>query len=111
MDELLKTDKLYYTISEVANIFNVKPSLIRFWENEFDIIRPQRNKKGNRLFTKKDIENFYIIYHLIKEKGYTIQGAKKKLKLLPPSDTTNKTEIVMILKKIKTFLLDIQKNL
>ena len=72
--------KLYYSIGEVAEMFEVNTSLIRFWENEFDIIKPQKNKKGNRLFTKKDIDNFHVIFHLVKEKGYTLEGAKKKLK-------------------------------
>ena len=71
-------EKIYYSIGEVANMFNVKTSLIRFWENEFDIIKPHKNKKGNRLFTKQDIDNFHIIYHFVKERGLTLKGAKKK---------------------------------
>ncbi|MDD4215593.1 MAG: MerR family transcriptional regulator, partial [Bacteroidales bacterium] len=71
-------EKIYYSIGEVAEIFEVNTSLIRFWEKEFDIIRPFRNKKGNRLFTKEDVKNFYIIYHLVKERGFTLQGAKDK---------------------------------
>ena len=70
----IKTEKLYYSIGEVARIFDVNTSLIRFWENEFDIIKPQRNKKGNRLFTRADVDNFHLIYNLVKERGYTIQG-------------------------------------
>ena len=68
----VKVEKLYYTIGEVARMFKVNTSLIRFWEKEFDIIKPKKNKKGNRLFTQKDIDNFYIIYHLVKEKGMTL---------------------------------------
>jgi DNA-binding transcriptional MerR regulator len=108
--DCLKEEKIYYTIGEVAAMFNVKTSLIRFWENEFDIIRPYRNAKGNRLFTKQDIENFHTIYHLIKERGYTIQGAKNKINS-NPSDMVQKGEIVIILKKIKEFLLEIKNNL
>ena len=85
--------KLYYTIGEVANIFDVNTSLIRFWEKEFDIIKPKKNKKGNRLFTEKDVDNFFIIYHLVKERGFTLQGAKDKLKE-NPEDTINQIEIV-----------------
>lgn len=72
--------KLYYSIGEVAKIFDVNASLLRFWEKEFDIIRPKKNKKGDRLFTQEDISNFRTIFHLVKERGYTLQGAKEKLK-------------------------------
>ncbi len=74
------TVKLYYSIGEVAAIFGVNTSLIRFWEKEFDIIKPTKNKKGNRLFTIEDIENFKKIFALVKGEGYTLQGAKEKLK-------------------------------
>ena len=69
--------KLYYTIGEVAEMFDVNTSLIRFWEKEFSIIQPKKNRKGNRMFTPKDIENLQVIYHLLKERGYTIEGAKR----------------------------------
>lgn len=72
--------KLYYTIGEVSELFDVNSSLIRFWEKEFTIIQPKKNKKGNRLFTPKDIVNFNKIYQLVKVKGYTLEGAKKALK-------------------------------
>ncbi|MCK4638586.1 MAG: MerR family transcriptional regulator, partial [Bacteroidales bacterium] len=70
-------ERLYYSIGEVAKMFNVNTSLIRFWEKEFDIIKPKKNKKGNRLFTQQDVDNFYVIYNLVKERGYTLQGAKE----------------------------------
>jgi DNA-binding transcriptional MerR regulator len=73
-------EKLYYTIGEVAAMFGVNTSHIRFWSNEFDVIRPATNKKGNRLYTRDDIENFRKIYHLVKEKGFTLRGAKTELK-------------------------------
>lgn len=73
-------EKLYYTIGEVANMFNVNTSHIRFWSKEFDVIRPATNKKGNRMYTQPDIENFKKIYHLVKEKGFTLKGAKSELK-------------------------------
>ena len=72
--------KLYYPISEVAAMFDVNVSLIRFWENEFDILKPKKNKKGNRLFTPEDIECLKIIYNLVKEQGLTLDGAKKYIK-------------------------------
>ncbi|RLI60490.1 MAG: MerR family transcriptional regulator [Promethearchaeia archaeon] len=102
--------KLYYTIGEVADIFNVNTSLIRFWEKEFDIIKPKKNKKGNRLFTEKDVDNFFIIYHLVKERGFTLQGAKDKLKD-NPDDTINQIEIVKSLEDVKSFLLDLKKQI
>ena len=73
-------EKLYYTIGEVAQMFNVNTSHIRFWSKEFDVIRPATNKKGNRLYTQSDIENFRKIYHLVKEKGFTLKGAKTEMK-------------------------------
>lgn len=99
-------EKLYFTISEVAQKFNVATSLIRFWETEFDILKPRKTAKGNRLYSKKDIENFSLIYHLVKEKGYTLDGAKKKLKEGVSVDATNinNAEIVTHLKNIKKFL-------
>ena len=78
-------EKLYYSIGEVAQMFGVSNSLIRFWETEFTILKPRKNAKGNRLFTKKDIENLKIIYHLVKEKGFTLEGARKRLKEAKPS--------------------------
>lgn len=72
-------DKLYYPIGEVARAFDVNTSLIRYWEQEFPILKPKKNKKGNRYFTPEDIKNLKIIYHLVKEKGYTLDGAKVAL--------------------------------
>jgi DNA-binding transcriptional MerR regulator len=73
-------EKLYYTIGEVAQMFQVNTSHIRFWSKEFDVIKPATNKKGNRLYTQADIDNFRKIYHLVKEKGFTLKGAKTELK-------------------------------
>jgi len=108
-----ETEKLFYSIGEVAEMFEVNTSLIRFWEKEFDIIKPQKNKKGNRLFTKKDIENFRIIYHLVKDKGYTLQGAKEHLKDTKVSkEVINKNaEAIDKLKKLKEALLELKKEL
>jgi len=101
-----KVEKLYYSIGEVAGMFNVNTSLIRFWEKEFDIIKPKKNKKGNRLFTQKDIDNFHIIYHLVKEKGMTLKGAKKKMKE-NKEDTEHNFEIIKSLEQIKEMLSDL----
>lgn len=105
-----ETVKLYYTIGEVSEMFKVKTSLIRFWEKEFEIIQPKKNKKGNRLFTQEDVDNFYIIYHLVKERGFTLQGAKSKLKE-NKNDTTSNIEIVKSLSSIKEFLLQLKKEI
>ena len=105
-----KIEKIYYTIGEVAKIFKVNTSLIRFWENEFEIIKPHKNKKGNRLFTPKDIENFHLIYHLVKEKGLTLKGAEKKLNE-NKEDVINSFEVVKKLQEIKALLIDIKDNM
>jgi DNA-binding transcriptional MerR regulator len=105
-----KVEKLYYSIGEVAEMFKVNTSLIRFWEKEFDVIKPKKNKKGNRFFTKEDIDNFHLIYHLVKEKGMTLSGAKKKLKE-NKDDTQNNFEVIKTLTEIKKLLLDIKENL
>lgn len=103
-----KIEKLFYNIGEVAEMFKVNTSLIRYWEKEFDIIKPAKNNKGNRLFTKQDIENFYIIYHLVKEKGMTLKGAQLKMKE-NREDTINNFEVVKTLKEIKTMLLEVKE--
>lgn len=102
--------RIYYTIGEVAAMFDVNTSLIRFWEKEFDIIQPKKNKKGNRLFTQKDVDNFHLIYNLVKERGYTLKGASEKLRK-NPEDTLKEYEIVKSLNKIEKFLLDVKKEL
>ena len=103
-------DKLYYSISEVSDLFGVNPSLIRFWEKEFEVLKPHKNKKGNRLFTKKDIENIRIIYHLVKEKGFTLQGAKEKMKTDRNKSVRN-TEVIDTLNRMKVFLTELKLEL
>ena len=105
-----KIEKLFYPIGEVAKRYNVNVSLIRFWEKEFDILKPKKNKKGNRLFTKKDIDNLDIIFHLVKERGFTLEGAKKKMKE-NKKDTIDNVSIVNKLKEIKSFLVKLRKEL
>ena len=112
----IQLTKLYYSIGEVADMFDVNASLIRFWEKEFTLIKPKKNKKGNRLFTPKDILNFNKIYSLVKEQGYTLEGAKLALKSGELSDdhTANPTkksssihhaDIITHLEKLKIRLL------
>jgi len=105
-----REEKLFYSISEVAKMFDVNASLIRFWEKEFDIIKPQKNKKGNRLFTKQDVDNFYVIYNLVKERGFTLQGAKDKLKQ-NKEGTLKTAEIIQSLNNVKDFLIELKKSL
>jgi DNA-binding transcriptional MerR regulator len=105
-----KIEKVFYSIGEVAELFEVNPSLIRFWEKEFDILRPHKTKKGNRLYTREDLENLRIIYHLVKERGYTLQGAREKLRQ-NRDDVVNKVEIVETLTRLKEFLTELKKEL
>lgn len=102
--------KLYYTIGEVADMFGVNTSLIRFWEKEFDVIKPHKNKKGNRQFTKTDIDNFHLIFHLVKEKGMTFKGAQQQLKNRK-AETESHFEVIKRLKGIKEELLSIKNQL
>ncbi|WP_341903602.1 MerR family transcriptional regulator [Fluviicola taffensis] len=110
LDNIVLT-KLYYSIGEVATIFDVNTSLIRFWEKEFTVIQPKKNKKGNRLFTVKDIEHFNKIYQLVKEQGYTLDGAKKALKSGEKGHLEGNQNEVLIdkLEKIKSQLLALKK--
>jgi DNA-binding transcriptional MerR regulator len=105
-----KVEKLFYSIGEVAEMLDVPVSTIRFWENEFDVLKPMKNKKGNRLFTPGDIKNLKIIHHLVKEEGMTLNGAKKRLSE-KWDETDYKFEINESLQKIKAMLLDIKDNI
>lgn len=106
----LSQDKRYYSIGEVAKAFNVNASLIRFWDKEFDILKPKKNAKGNRLFTPEDVKNLQLIYHLVKERGFTLEGAKTHLKS-GQQKTLDKYEIISKLETIKKQLTDIKNNL
>ncbi|MCZ8216814.1 MAG: MerR family transcriptional regulator [Cyclobacteriaceae bacterium] len=103
-------EKLYYSIGEVAEIFGVAPSLIRFWETEFDVIKPKKNRKGNRQFTREDIDNVRTIYHLVKEKGFTLQGAKEMLRNDNQS-VRDKMELLESLKNVRNFLVELREKL
>ena len=102
--------KLYYSIGEVAQAFNVNTSLIRFWEKEFDVLQPKKNAKGNRKFTPEDIKNLELIYYLVKERGFTLEGAKTHLKESKRKILDN-FEIIRKLEIVKTELLKIKENL
>lgn len=110
--DLKRLTKLYYSIGEVAEMFNVNTSLIRFWEKEFSIIQPKKSKKGNRMFTVKDIENFNKIYNLVKSNGYTLEGAKKALKEKNSATAehaqTDNSEIISKLEEIKQKLVKLK---
>ncbi len=103
-------EKQYHSIGEVALMFQVAPSLIRFWESEFDVLKPKKSKKGNRLFAKSDIETLRMVYHLVKERGYTIQGAREVLKNRSVQ-TKDKFEIIQSLEKIRGFLVSMKSQL
>ena len=103
-------EKLYYSICEVAKAFDVNTSLIRFWEKEFDIIKPKKNAKGNRKFTPDDIKNLEFIYHLVKERGFTLEGAKTHLKE-NKKPTLDKFELIRKLEGIKAQLNELKENL
>ncbi|PIV17412.1 MAG: transcriptional regulator [Flavobacteriales bacterium CG03_land_8_20_14_0_80_35_15] len=103
-------DKRYYSIGEVAKAFDVNTSLIRFWDQEFEVIQPKKNKKGNRLFTQEDIKNLQLIYRLVKEKGFTLDGARKALKE-KPKKLNAANDIIVKLEAIKQELINIEKYL
>ncbi|MDC0570886.1 MerR family transcriptional regulator [Flavobacteriaceae bacterium] len=102
--------KMYYTIGEVAKAFGVKTSLIRFWDGEFSILKPKKNAKGNRRFTPEDIKNLRLIYHLVKEQGYTLEGAKTYLKAQKGKSLTN-FDIICKLESIKHQLIKIKSQI
>jgi DNA-binding transcriptional MerR regulator len=105
-----KIEKLYYSIGEVSKMLEVPVSTVRFWENEFVVLKPMKNKKGNRLFTPADIKNLKIIHHLLKEEGMTLSGVKRRLSE-KWGDADYKFEINESLQKIKSILLEIKDNM
>lgn len=103
-------DKRYYSIGELSKAFNVNASLIRFWDKEFDVLKPKKNAKGNRMFTPDDVKNLQLIYHLVKERGFTLEGAKVHLKE-GQKKTMDKFEIIRKLEAIKINLLNLKNEL
>jgi len=106
----LDPEKMFYSIGEVAKMFDEKTSLIRFWEKEFDVIKPKKNAKGNRQFTPTDIENFKLIHYYVKDLGMTLEGAKRKLKE-GSDDSLTKMQIVEKLTAIKARLNELKENI
>ncbi len=106
----LSADKRYYSIGEVAKAFGVNASLIRFWDSEFDILKPKKNAKGNRMFTPEDVKNLQLIYHLVKERGFTLEGARTHLKE-GQKKTLDKFDIISKLEGIKSELTAIKNNI
>ena len=103
-------EKRYYGIGEVAKAFNVNTSLVRFWEKEFDVLKPKKNAKGNRKFTPEDIKMLELIFHLVKERGFTLEGAKIHLKE-NKQKTLNRFELIRKLETVKSELLKIKEQL
>jgi DNA-binding transcriptional MerR regulator len=108
--DAIPLDKQYYSISEVATMFRVNTSLIRYWENEFDILQPKKNRKGDRLFRQEDIQHLKLIYHLLRERKYTIEGAKQKLKE-DRKLAARSFEMVQALLKVRGFLTELKEQL
>lgn len=107
-DEVLFS-KQYYTMGEVAEMFRVNQSLLRFWETEFSILQPRKNKKGDRYFRPVDIKNLHLIYHLLRQRKYTIEGAKEFLRKNKTAD--QRFEAIQRLQQIKAFLLELKAQL
>lgn len=103
-------EKRYYTIGEVAKAFGVNTSLIRFWEKEFEIINPKKNAKGSRKFSKEDVNTLELIYHLVKERGFTLEGARQKLKEKKQKTLSN-FEIISKLERVKQALMALKNEL
>jgi DNA-binding transcriptional MerR regulator len=108
-EDAILFQKSYYSIGSVSEMFKVNPSLIRFWENEFDILKPKKNGKGDRFFRPEDVKNLRLIYHLLRERKYTIEGAKEFLKKNKGAD--EKFAMIESLKKIRAFLSELKTNL
>lgn len=106
-------EKLFYTMGEVAEMFDVNQSLIRYWESQFRVLRPKRNKKGNRLFTPEDIRNLKLIYHLVKERGMTLEGAKKALRQAAADGAAmnRDAELMERLQHIRSLLEEVREDL
>jgi len=104
------SEKLYFSIGEVAEKFNLAPSALRFWEKEFDTIKPFKNKKGNRYYTQQDIDHLALINHLVKERGLTLKGAKAKIKE-NKDEVEHNYEIVQKLQEIRQYLVEIKETL
>lgn len=106
-------EKLFYSMGEVAEMFDVKQSLIRYWGEQFDALKPKRNKKGNRMFTPEDVETLKLIYHLVKERGMTLDGARRALKTRRHAGESAPREVELLdrLQRLKAMLLQVREQL
>ena len=105
-------EKLYYSMGEVAEMFDVRPSLLRHWESQFGVLKPKRNKKGDRLFTPADVENLKLIYHLVKEQGMTLEGARKALRQCRREKAVPRdVELLERLQRIRALLVEVREEL
>jgi len=104
-------EKVYFTVKEVASLFQVSPSVIRFWENEFAFIRPRITRKGSRQYTQEDVNNVKTVYHLLKEKGFTLQGAKDYLKQQGNQKNLEKIDVIHALKNVRALLVELKDQL
>ncbi len=105
-------EKMFYTMGEVAEMFDVNQSLIRHWERQFDVLRPKRNKKGNRLFSPQDVERLKVIYHLVKERGMTLDGARKALRRHRADEgVPREVELMERLQRIRSLLVEVREEL
>ena len=104
-------EKLFYSMGEVAEMFDVNLSLIRYWTSKFDVLKPRRNKKGNRMFRPEDIENFKLIYHLVKERGMTLEGARQAMRSRSKSGVSRSAELMERLQNVKSMLLEMRTML
>lgn len=103
-------EKSYYSIGEVAELLQVSASLIRFWETEFDQLQPRKNRKGNRMYSKADLDTLKAIYHLVKERGFTLKGAREKLKS-KPEKIDKEVAMRESLLRLKAFLIELKTDL
>ena len=106
----MEIKKLLYSMGEVSEMFDVNPSLIRYWESQFDVLRPKKNKKGNRLFTPEDVQMLKLIYHLVKEQGMTLEGAKRSLKQNRGS-VARDSELLERLQRVRALLVEVREDL
>ena len=107
----MNAKKLYYSMGEVAEMFDVTPALSRHWESQFDCLKPDRNKKGNRLFTPEDVEKLKQIYHLVKERGMTLKGANVMLKRVKNKEIAREVELLERLQRVRSTLVEVRENL
>ena len=106
----MEIKKLFYSMGEVSEMFDVNPSLIRYWESQFDALRPKKNKKGNRLFRPEDVETLKVIYHLVKERGMTLEGAKKALKQ-NKGGISRDSDLLERLQRVRSLLEEVREEL